>query len=75
MATDERKRFESIKDLVNWFGSRKKMAQKLGVTVPAVDKWIYQGHIPAWRALQIDEVTDGMVGVQDIRHLVERGEG
>lgn len=63
------KRFETIDDLISWFGSRKKMASVLGVTDVAIHNWTLNG-IPAKRALDIERKTDGIVHFNHIRHLV-----
>ena len=44
--------------IIEYFGGTNKMARALGVSSPAVCQWVANG-IPAARAIQIEELTDG----------------
>ena len=59
-----------VKDLVNAFGDKKVLARKLGVTTKTINLWIRNDEIPAWRALQIEELSGGFVKFETLRHMI-----
>ena len=59
-----------VKDLVNAFGDKKVLARKLGVTTKTINLWIRKDEIPAWRVLQIEELSGGFVKFETLRHMI-----
>lgn len=48
-----------IEQIVEWFGSKSKMARSLGVDRSAVTHWVNKGSMPPLRAIQVERITDG----------------
>jgi DNA-binding transcriptional regulator YdaS (Cro superfamily) len=42
------------------------LAKKLGVTKAAVSYWVTEGKIPANRAIQVEQLTDGAIKAVDL---------
>ena len=64
-----------VKDLVNAFGDKKVLARKLGVTTKTINLWIRKDEIPAWRVLQIEELSGGFIKIEDLRSLISDARG
>lgn len=47
-----------MQKIVDWFGSKKKMAEVLGVSPPAVSQWLING-LPADKAIELERVSWG----------------
>jgi DNA-binding transcriptional regulator YdaS (Cro superfamily) len=52
-----------IKRAVEWAGSQKELARRLGVTEGAVSQWVSAGRVPELRAYQIQVISAGAVVV------------
>lgn len=50
---------ELFKDAIAYFGSQSKLALAFGVDRSCVSQWIKTNHLPADRALQIEELSGG----------------
>ena len=50
-------------DVISHFGSQNKLAGKLDVSSVAVNQWFKQKSIPPYRAIQIEEITEGKFNV------------
>lgn len=48
---------------VQWAGSQRELARRLGVTEGAVSQWVTAGRIPELRAYQIQVISAGAVVV------------
>ena len=46
-------------DIINFFGSKSKMALALGVQRSAVTQWIRRNSLPSIRAVQIEQLSCG----------------
>lgn len=55
-----------IEQIVEWFGSKSKMARSLGVDRSAVTHWVNKGSLPAYRAIQIEMMSNGKFRAVDI---------
>lgn len=64
---------KSILDLINYYGSKKKLADALGVTQPAVSQWLSAGGLPPARAIDVELVTHGQFKAVDVVAPSERG--
>jgi DNA-binding transcriptional regulator YdaS (Cro superfamily) len=56
----------AIQKASQYFGSRSKLAARLGVSGEAVRKWEV-GRVPAERCIEIERITDGAVTRADLR--------
>jgi hypothetical protein len=57
----------SVDDVVAWFGGEQVvLAKKLGVTKAAVSYWVTEGKIPANRAIQVEQLTNGAIKAVDL---------
>jgi hypothetical protein len=57
----------SVDDVVAWFGGEQVvLAKKLGVTKAAVSYWVSEGKIPANRAIQVEQLTQGAIKAVDL---------
>ena len=56
----------TMEEIVAFFGSQKAMAEKLGVSEAAVSYFINQDGFPAFRAIQIEIMTDGKFKAADL---------
>jgi DNA-binding transcriptional regulator YdaS (Cro superfamily) len=56
----------TLKILIEHFGSQNKLAIALGVTKEAVSQWFKAGEIPPARAIQIEKLTDGKIKAIDL---------
>jgi DNA-binding transcriptional regulator YdaS (Cro superfamily) len=52
-------------DIINFFGSKSKMAEALGVHRSAVTQWQRRNAIPSIRAVQIEQLSCGRFRVLD----------
>lgn len=52
--------------LIEHFGSQNRLAGELDVSSVAVGQWIKAGAIPALRAIQIENLTDGLFKAKDL---------
>lgn len=52
-------------------GSKTEIAAKFGVTPEAIRQW-FEGGIPADRALQAEELTDGKVAAMDVLRYAKK---
>lgn len=50
---------ELFKDVIAHFGSQSKLALAFGVDRSCITQWIKANHLPADRALQIEELSNG----------------
>lgn len=57
---------EEIKKLIDFYGSRSRLARALGVHRAAVTQWCDQGGLPPKRAIQVEQLTGGMFKAVDI---------
>ena len=53
--------------LVDWFGSQKMMAHKLGVSKQTAHNWVKRGRISATYAIKAELATDGAIKKQALR--------
>jgi len=53
-------------DLIKHFGSQNKLAGELDVTSVAVNQWFKAQAIPAYRAIQIESMTNGKFKAKDL---------
>jgi DNA-binding transcriptional regulator YdaS (Cro superfamily) len=53
--------------LLAWVGSRKRLADELGVTRQAVFDWIKRGRISASMAIEVEKRTDGLFTKESLR--------
>lgn len=56
----------NMEKLINFFGNKTAVGRALGVTHQAVIKW-ERTQVPADRAIQIEQLTNGAVTVRDLR--------
>ena len=49
-----------IKHVLKHFGGTTKLAALLNVSTPAVSQWVSDGVIPPLRAIQIEQLSDGV---------------
>ena len=56
----------SLGKAVEIFGTKRKLADRLGVSAMAITKW-GQGKVPVVRAIQIEQATKGVVSRIDLR--------
>ena len=63
---------EQLTRLLEWVGSRKRLADELGVTRQAVYEWIKRGRISAVMAIKVDKRTDGLFTKESLRPDVVR---
>jgi plasmid maintenance system antidote protein VapI len=57
----------SVDDVVEWFGGKQEtVAKTLGVTKAAVSYWVSENKIPANRAIQVEQLTDGAIKAVDL---------
>jgi len=55
-----------IEEIIEWFGSKSKMAKRLGVDRSAVTHWQSKGNLPPLRAIQVERMTGGKFRAVDI---------
>jgi DNA-binding transcriptional regulator YdaS (Cro superfamily) len=55
-----------LKTAIQHFGSRKALAEAMGLTVMAIHQWETR-QVPAERAVQIEQITGGKVKRQELR--------
>lgn len=55
-----------FKEVVDYFGGRIPLALALGVTRQAVSQFERQGYFPANRAIQIEDITQGMFRAKEL---------
>ena len=53
-------------ELIKHFGSLNKLAGELDVTSVAVNQWFKAQAIPAYRAIQIESMTNGKFKAKDL---------
>lgn len=53
-------------ELIEHFGSQNKLAGELDVTSVAVNQWFKAQAIPAYRAIQIEAMTQGKFKAKDL---------
>ena len=53
-------------ELIEYFGSQKKLANALKVDRAAVCQWVSAGVVPPLRAIQIEEMTNGDFKARDL---------
>lgn len=53
-------------ELIEHFGSQNKLAGELDVTSVAVSQWFKAQAIPAYRAIQIETMTEGKFKAKDL---------
>lgn len=58
-----------IEDIIKWFGSKSKMARRLGVDRSAVTHWQQKGSLPPMRAIQVERISDGKFRAVDIMEV------
>ena len=63
----------SIADIIRYFGNQSILARKLEIKPQAVQQWISRGQIPLRRAIQIERITDGKIGMTEILPLTSIG--
>jgi DNA-binding transcriptional regulator YdaS (Cro superfamily) len=56
-----------LRDILNRAGSRASLARALGVSPQAAHGWVDFNRIPAARAIQIEQVTDGLIKRHELR--------
>lgn len=67
MENEEKHNGVSVDDVVAWFGGEQVvLAKKLGVTKAAVSYWVSEGKIPANRAIQVEQITNGAIKAVDL---------
>lgn len=54
-----------MQDVIEYFGSKAKLAEALGVERAAVSHWLRYG-LPAQRAIEIERITRGWFRARDI---------
>lgn len=57
---------KTIRDVIDYFGSRAALAKALGVSPPAVTIWCSLGRLPGERAIQIERLTAGVIRAIDL---------
>lgn len=55
-----------INEIVKHFKTQYRMAKELKVTRAAVNHWVKTGIIPPYRAIQIEQITNGKFKAVDI---------
>jgi DNA-binding transcriptional regulator YdaS (Cro superfamily) len=65
---------KTILDLINFYGSKKKLADVLHVSPPAVSQWVSNGGLPPARAIEIERITHGQFIAVEVVAPDERGE-
>ena len=50
---------ELFRDVIAYFGSQSKLALAFGVDRSCITQWVKNNHLPADRALQIEELSNG----------------
>lgn len=68
-------KINTVRELVDSFGDKKALAKKMGVTTKTINLWIRKDEIPAWRVLQIEELSGGFVKIEDLRSLISDARG
>jgi len=53
--------------LIDWVGSKSRLASELGVTRQTVYQWVSRGRISATCAAKVDELTNGLFKKQNLR--------
>lgn len=57
----------TVDDVINWFGGKQEtVAKTLGVTKAAVSFWVSENKIPANRAIQVEQLTNGAIKAVDL---------
>jgi plasmid maintenance system antidote protein VapI len=63
----------SVDDVVQWFGGKQEtVAKTLGVTKAAVSYWVSENKIPANRAIQVEQLTNGTIKAVNLP-IIKRG--
>lgn len=63
-------KINTVRELVDSFGDKKALAKKMGVTTKTLNLWVQKNEIPAWRVLQIEELSGGFVKFETLRHMI-----
>lgn len=58
---------EELANLLNWVGSKARLAAQLGVTRQAVYYWVKRGRISATCAKEVEVLTDGLFTKERLR--------
>lgn len=58
---------DELNRLLAWIGSRKRLADELGITRQAVFDWIKRGRISAVMAVEVEKRTNGMFTKEGLR--------
>lgn len=58
---------KELTKLVEWFGSQKMMAHKLGVSKQTANNWVKRGRISATYAIKAETATNGDIKKQALR--------
>ena len=71
---DSMKIGERIKDARTKMSlNQSELARDVGVKPQAVQQWVESGRLPLRRAFQIEQITEGKIPFEDIRHLTGIG--
>lgn len=63
----EVKQREELARLMQWVGSKARLAAQLGVSRQSIHYWIKRGRISATCAIKVDELTDGLFKKEEMR--------
>jgi len=64
-----------FRDVIDYFGSQSKLAVAFGVHRSSITQWMKSEHLPAERALQIEELSSGrFIAIELLGMVYERAD-